>query len=374
MEFAMQNFLTFPILTEEQEENIFNVNNPQSPFYNYVGNEEAVNMAFTISKSCFLDLGHYFERHCFRRGKFRILITGPKSVCKTSFAQKFHAWVGTDYSQNKVIMPFVEIDGANTNSLEEILVEIERGCISSNIPIQYNDDNGLKQGHCPTITVFIDEVHGLPKKVAESLLKATESNDGKMLVAGKCLDCRDVNFVLATTDPGILKPAFKSRFIEINLRKHTISQLGKIIKIKYPNWSQSECEKLSKMKPVPRQLLMVADFVQTDSIHAGRSVEESIGVISKQFGLDESGISKRALDVLEMLNQSPQGLSKKNICASMNGMSIEELENDVMPYLMPSELHPAYISIGSKHKITKAGIEKIGDIRDNREPLSVNQE
>ena len=356
----MQMSINFPMLTKQQESEVFDPSNPICPFYGYVGNESAVNIALTVTRRCLGKVWEMSRRPCYRDGRFRVIITGCRSVGKTLYAKKFHQLIGTDYSTGKVILPFVEIDGTTVRSVEQILCEIERECETAGIPIQYDDTNGKMEGWCPPVTVFIDEVHMLPKAVAESLLKPTEPNDGMMSVGGKVLDCRMINWVVATTDPGKLKPALKSRFvIKVPLEKHTVKQMGQIIKTSYPDWDAAVCERLAVMKPIPRESLSLARIVSEHAQATGESVSDSLDFVSGQFGLDESGLSKKALATMRLLADSPNGLSKKNICVALDNMEVEEFENDVMPYLMPGETHPAYVLIGSRHKITQEGIKEL---------------
>ena len=54
----------------------------------------------------------------------------------------------------------------------------------------------------PPMVVFIDEVHPLPRRVQDSLLKAMEPNDRLLLTRSGRISTRELTFMIATTIQG----------------------------------------------------------------------------------------------------------------------------------------------------------------------------
>lgn len=364
-----QDILLYHELTQEQRESIFNVANPVCPFYGYIGNEDAVNLAITVAKASFNDKrgmeANVEDKPCARFFGtdglgLRILLTGPRSVGKTTFAKRLHKLVGTDYTENKILMPFIEIDGTNIKSVEEILWQIEEACKVVDCPIQYREVGSKKYGWVMPVILFLDEIHGMPNALKESMLKMIEPNDGLLIVGDKSLNCSCMTIIGATTDPGDLKPALKSRFtIKIALHRHTSDQVAKIIMTSNPNFSETIAKRLGTMKPLPREALDTARLVNNLAYADGININEAFEIIVKQLGLDEKGMPKRAIDVMIVLAESSKGLSKKNICVALDNMEVEEFENDIMPFLMRTENHPPFITVGTRHNLTEAGINEL---------------
>ncbi len=80
--------------------------------------------------------------------------------------------------------------------------------------------------------VFIDEVHSLSGPAQDSLLKATEPTDRVLLYSGGEISTRQVTFVIATTDRGKLRPAFISRFMDVQLQEYSLEEVVEILRAK----------------------------------------------------------------------------------------------------------------------------------------------
>lgn len=366
----MQTTFKYPILKSELKDKILNPKDKSCPFHDYIGNENAVKAAINLAKSAFENktskIGTiYNDRLIAKKDKetgkdmpdpFRIRLSGPASVGKTTFAKKLIKLIGTNYDTGKWLMPFAEVDATSIKSSEQIIAKIKTAMQEKGLSLFEEERNGLFHAEFPPLALFIDEVHALPNQVKEGLLKMTEGNDGIFETETHRFNCKAMYIILGTTNPGKLPRALKSRFVQINLEKHTLEQVAQIIQNEV-GWEMSYCLKLAKMKPLPREAKEIANMIERTRKVENCSLQKAFDEIIQNFNLTESGLSHRALDVLDALYVSQEtGLSKKNICAQLSNMDEEEFESDIIPQLLTN---PPLITISQKHRITDAGIKEL---------------
>lgn len=344
---SKQDFLKFRILTEKETKELFDPENPKCPFFGYVGNGEAVEAMLDIAYKSF-EATHIDDdgkdityRSCPRR----IRLQGPPSTGKTTLAKMF---------AKLMKLPFVETEGTqlkNTEKLFSLLVSAYQKMGLSFEPVEHL--NGVDRYEAPPAIIFIDEVHLTATKVLEALLKVTESKDGLLLLEGKEVDCRQICFLLGTTGGGKLKSAFRTRFQPINLRRHTLKEVAKIVKLNNEKFSSAICMQIAELLPIPREAIRFSETVVDAAVRRGISLTQAIELIRIREGIHEGGISQIGIAALKALADS-EGLSKKNLC-SIIGIEQEEWDNDVLPTLLTTERHPAYVVVNSRHAITKEG-------------------
>lgn len=364
----MQQWNKYTIIDANLRKRILNPNDPLCPFYGYRGNDAAVRHAVMLAEEAFNSLYYEDDRkgiYCarlpldanFKARPHRIRVTGPKSVGKTTFAKLYHKLIGTDYITNKVLMPWVELDGTNVSTREQIFDEIVTAMTHVGLELVVeNIVNGVYYYKLPTMVLFIDEVHALKKKIRESFLKMTEANDGIFKLENKVVDCSNITVIIATTDVGKLEAPFKSRFPHaINLNPHSLEDAALIIK-DATGWDIATCMRLVRYKPVLREAKEIAALVSSRAKSNHVSPDVALTEVAKNLNMNDGDMNQRAIDVLLALYDSP--LSKKNICTVMD-MDELEFENDILPKLLKNAFHPSYIEISGKHRITEAGINEL---------------
>lgn len=366
MKFPNQLMSTYPITPYADREIIFNPKHPFCPFSEYVGNEAAVRLAIRIAKKAFDSYANIGTQEnpvwcCSRDNPVRMLLTGPRSVGKTTYARCYADLVGTNYETGEMTMPFVEIDGTSITKREQILHRMQQAMRECNVPMVPERVVGSASYYAlPPMILFIDEVHCLPSKVMEGMLKMTEPNDGIFEVGGAKIDCRRIAIIFATTNPGNLPAPLKSRFpIKIALVPHTLEELGTIIQ-NATDWDREDAMKMARMKPIPREALEIAKLVEATKESENCAVSHAMDLIATDLGLEEGCLTQRAIDVLLALaDAQPNGLSKKNLCACCENMDESEFEQDIVPQLLKNQFHPALITVSSRHKITEAGLQEL---------------
>jgi len=340
--------LIAPILSDSQVKVILDPTNSACPFHNYIGNREAVEIALDLAFSAFsnrttlLETG---EQVCVRECNKRIALLGPPGTGKTLFAKTF---------TQVLELPFIETDAARLTNAAKLFEFINSVLIEHEIPlVALREVGGISHYLVPPSVLFIDEVHGLRGATQDSLLKMLEGNDGRLILSSSVLDCKRMCVIVATTDKGKLRPAFKRRFIKITLKRHTTEELAQIVRNAF-SWNFKDCMAVAERSPNAGEALELAKSVLSSSNRTHKSITATIPIIAERLGIDDDGINSVAIAVLELLQGEDNGLSRKAICAAL---SIEEDEfvNDCLPFLMANNKHQAYITISNRHRISEAG-------------------
>lgn len=87
----------------------------------------------------------------------------------------------------------------------------------------------------PPMVIFIDEAHVLPGRIQDSLLTALENDDRCFRSSAGDINTHNITFIIATTDPGKLRPAFRSRLFQINLNPYSLEEIVEILKWRIEN-------------------------------------------------------------------------------------------------------------------------------------------
>ncbi len=337
------------------------------PFASYEGNDEAKKTAMSLARKSFnseLMVGD--EAVCNRLYPVRMLLKGPRSVGKTTFAKNFAAIVSTDWANcDQVVppehsgwkLPWAEVDATGLKKREEVLKAIMDACKSKGVPlVPVRKMGGTRFYIAPPMVLNVDEIHAMPKQLMEGFLKMTEPNDGMFEVGVQTkVDCRAMTIIAATTNPGALTDTLLSRFpVALELKQHTHEQVANMIRRKYP-WPKKDALQIATMKPLPREAMAVAKLIQDTCDDEGVSLKAAIAQWVDNLGLREGGLSDKAVDVLAALEDSmPHGLSRDNLCSQL-AIEKEEFTKQIIPQLLRTAYHPAYIAITSRHKITDEG-------------------
>ena len=341
----IQTHVLFRILDKNEMDQLFNPKNKKCPFYDYIGNEEAVEALLDIAYAAFQKIGTFQGVRATNRScRSRLRFQGPASVGKTTLARKFSQLMN---------LPYVETEPSQIKSANDIFEMMANACAQKGLDFEPVEEvNGIKKYEAPPMIVFIDEVHLMSSKIQDTLLKPTEANDGLMIIDDKIIDCREVCFIIGTTDGGKLRTAFRTRFQAIILHRHSLEEVAKIIKLNYADFSDIICHRIAELFPIPREALRFSHTVFLASQRNGQSLEKTVEIIRKREGICEGGISQNGVKALKALVD--KSLSKKNLCSAL-GIEIEELDNDVLPTLIGNGRHPDYITVGHRHTITKEG-------------------
>jgi Holliday junction resolvasome RuvABC ATP-dependent DNA helicase subunit len=278
-------------------------------------------------------------------------LQGSKGAGKTDFAWRFSKIPET---------PFCELDASDLKKPEQIIEGMRQTLGEFGTPLVAERVTGsMSYFTAPPMGLFIDEIQQLSKHMQDAMLKMTAQNDRTLRTSTATINCRKVYIIGATTHPGDLREALVSRFTVITLERHCLAEIAKIVNGKYPDWKLSDCLKVAKMQPVSRNALDFAEHVTRACRRHNCDISKGIEMVGKRLGLDDSGLNSQAINSLIVLAQAGDaGLSKKAICVSI-GIEEEQFTNSVLPLLLPTELHTAFVRITNKHYITDAGLEEL---------------
>lgn len=341
-------------------------NNLNHPFCGYYGNDSAIESAMDIAYKAYMS---YREEKIFGKKKpkkvfyricqERIAIYAPMSVGKTEFAKRFAKVLRT---------PFVELDGCSLTSVGQLIDAALKTWDSDERVKNFYKKNyvypklkpyDVNSNLCldmPAMIIFIDEVHRVNAKIQDELLKITEKNDGNVEYKGVKYNFQNVCFIVATTDSGKMRPAFKSRFLPIVLERPNKYDLIKILLDKYPQLDYHTAHTIAGIRPISREAIAFAEWVIAAQTRNNLSQEDAIEMVRIRMGITVDGLTKKALFILNRIAESNGGLSRASILSMCDNMENEEFEQEILPQLIPPGKEPLIV-ITNKHKITEAGVK-----------------
>jgi Holliday junction resolvasome RuvABC ATP-dependent DNA helicase subunit len=363
-----QVHLGFPVYSPERRRELTDSNSPACPLSRFISNAKA---RARLSRAAYAAYGR--EDHCCADHSFALL--GPSSVGKTTLARLFGETLFPEKyfvkkpDEKKPKIPCIEVQPRSIrdardlfmlirNHLEETVVNLPDGPASLKMVLTFEDTIW----RVPPCVVFIDEVHALPKNIIPELLKAVEPKDGMMVVdEGTEVDCRRVCWIIATTERGLLFPAFDNRFRKIRLDMYGREEIAAIVGLNHPTWNPAACRLVARYcRRVPREALAFAADVEMElEQHGGSNRVQTAARVARSWGIDRFGLTRQRLNVLVALGQlGPIG--KRRTC-DFAQCGLEELETYVMPDLLAcTAAVSAMVVVGARgYQITRRGIRAL---------------
>jgi Holliday junction resolvasome RuvABC ATP-dependent DNA helicase subunit len=222
----------------------------------------------------------------------------------------------------------------------------------------------------PPCIVFFDEAHALSKDLRTGgLLNAMEFNDGWLRTTKGgantemyTIDCQNVCWIGATTDPGIL---FKeSQAFYDRLDNHLFwapagrAEIESIVRAKYPEFPDEAAKAVAFYNRVPRLAVAFAKAMKMERDYSSSSWEEAALKVAEMNGIDRHGMPYQLVGILKALGQRP--ISKSNLLV-VSKVRADELDKMILPPLMEeSDDRPALVQVGAKgYQITQAGADEL---------------
>jgi len=314
------------------------LNDAKCPLNNFVGNEEAVDLIKALSFYAWKNNNHaVVNKTTGRDEKMNIALLGSAGLGKTTLAKLFAKTVG---------LPFVELH--RVKHVQEIFDLINKVLSANKTPIGiYNGE--LK---CPPCIVFVDEVHRYtgksrksPSGIMNDLLKVTEPDDAILTNGRWVLDCKNICWVVATTEWHLMPTPFRTRFMEIKLRPYTLEDVTEIVKRRFPDIPLNVCEQAANYGClIPRQALSFAKMFDLDKGYQSLSWEDAAKFVADKKGIDEYGMTSERRNILILLNKYGT-ISRDRLCM-LTGLDEIELFEMVIPPLVKPSVGEALIQHG----------------------------
>lgn len=236
----------------------------------------------------------------------------------------------------------------------------------------------VKQGG--RAVVFIDEVHGITKgrglteeiwlpvleegklyhALAGQTFQLTSPPYKKINLKGNMLDCSQTSWIGATTDPGLLSPALRSRFgIKIAVSHYSTNTIKAIVTLFCIRQGFNITEEAAE------EIAARSRYTPREAISLAREVMLAIRSDGKKWQLVEK---EHVLDVCDMASVQPGGFRKEDIDAmialyTFNGLSAKNLasvigvsENIVTEMILPFLQKEGFVITKHKRFLTPKGI------------------
>lgn len=229
--------------------------------------------------------------------------------------------------------------------------------------------------------MFVDECHGLPKKVQDNLLSVLEDPAILCTVAPKDVGMvitvdgkrfiekgdimrealpKNMSFVLATTDPAKLKEPVLNRLRKIHLAPYTVEDkiaiaMMHLVEHGGKTASQTVCAALASRSRSIRHLKaeLCETFMDIRSLY-GRGEQSTLSTLDDMLGIDSDGANDLDKDYLEYVAEN-NTVGLETLSGKLRVDKLEILKN-IEPFL----LEKGWVTItGRGRRLTEAGYEKI---------------
>jgi Holliday junction resolvasome RuvABC ATP-dependent DNA helicase subunit len=302
---------------------------PATAFKDYVGQDASVERLLDLVYQGFSNQYHIVEEN--------IMLAGPPSTGKTTLAKMLADTLKTPavFTDANQVNGGVNVGGVKVPGGADTVIHLMLDSWARYI--YHRPPQPMKAGSftiyiAPPTLVFIDEIHGLGRKTADALLKATERNDAMLFGKSEVINCKNITWVGATTDWGRLPSAFRTRFTRIDLEPPTFDEVVQIVKLNNPGFGNETCKKIVFYGSlVPREALAFARSVQRYADRMGKKPSECVWECAQREGIDQWGMRKKRLDILQTLRHAPMNLRNLSVAIACEG---EEVVRHWMPPLL----------------------------------------
>ena len=128
-------------------------------------------------------------------------------------------------------MPYLPLSETGLHDIDQLAERMQELARETGAAMTVVDRQGGQAVlRSPPMLVFIDEVHQLARRVQDTLLPVLEADDRMLRGSKVIIDARDVSFVIATTDWGKLREAFRSRVRAVTLDSYNTAEVAQMLR------------------------------------------------------------------------------------------------------------------------------------------------
>ena len=303
-------------------------------FRGFVGNRSAVE-ALSIQ----LRYVEQTDTHAIRS----VGLFGPKSTGKTELSRRLAAALD---------VPYLPLSETGLRDIDQLAERMQERVREAGTPMRVVDHQGGQAVlRSPPMLVFIDEVHQLRARVQDTLLPVLEADDRMLRGSKVIIDARDVSFVIATTDWGRLREAFRSRVRDVMLKPYDTHEVARMLRYRIEAAARENSER-ADIDPTVAQLgddaliaiATAARAVPRVALDLLREIGMALRIricdpdvdavwehLQKMVPCDQQGLTSSDREYLRILaNRGPIGLD--NI-ATVLGIDRSNVEGAIEPFL-----------------------------------------
>ncbi len=294
-----------------------------------------------------------------------LLLSGPASTGKTELSKRLAVILD---------LPFVEIDGKAVQKREQLVKMLETACEARGRGFaRSGDQSGMPIFTAPSTLAFVDEAHLLSIDLQDALLTLLEPKTKRVTVnhpdGKRIINMPNLCVVLATTHPGELTDAFRSRCNEIRLRRYTTPEVSEMVRRRMPIVPEAISSLIANVsRCTPRQAFMLLNDALEDSAWSQESdLDKCVRRVARERGIvSANGLTRNDEKYLGMLhrNGARPGMDTKAIALN----TIIGLLYDVQRAIVMDEIEPWLIYLGyitvvpGGRKLTGAGERYVNDM------------
>ena len=268
---------------------------------------------------------------------------GPKSTGKTELSRRL---------ASALEVPYLPLSETGLRDIDQLAERMQERAREAGKPMTVVDHQGGQAVlRSRPMLVFIDEVHQLSARVQDTLLPVLEADDRMLRGSRVIIDARDVSFVIATTDWGKLREAFRSRVRAVMLEPYNTDEVVQMLQYRIeaaprdhgtvadvdPAVGQLSEDALVAIATAARTVPRVALDLLREIGMAIRigicdpGVDAVWGHLQRMVPCDRRGLTSRDRKYLRIVaNRGPIGLD--NIATEL-GIDRSNLEGAIEPFL-----------------------------------------
>jgi Holliday junction resolvasome RuvABC ATP-dependent DNA helicase subunit len=335
----MKSYYGYEVWKEDIRKHFVDYRREDHAMNKIVGNESAKEFFSDLQYKAFGNSSHKINE--------KVLLVGPPSCGKTTIVKAFVDELGVV----SLMLDANQID--STDYLIDSILNAWAKWGELLSPL----DADINYYELDSMVIFIDEVHCLTKRVQESLLKCTESDDGMLLGKERVLNCKSVCWIVATTKPGLLDKALLTRFVRVDLDAPSKKTCIDILANR-EGYDLEICKKIvDYVGLVPRELL---GFSRLFKAYLDRSGEKDIGSALDYFLRREKyvgdGLRSIHLDLLRVLRDNANGMLLRQLVYSSK-LDSEDLKHNWLASL----IQLGFVEYDKRYSITEIGLELLKD-------------